>query len=109
LDSLLDLNNLLSSLLYYLWTGENLDANLGSRSQMIETRIPCLATTSFSKSVNDRPYGIVTLGRFRNLCNKIHSNVVPLPYRFALKHVDTNTLDELGAKEETVEAKIYMS
>nr|GEZ52494.1 hypothetical protein [Tanacetum cinerariifolium] len=54
------------------------DANLGSRSQIIETAIPCLATTSFSNSINNYPNGVIALRRLRKLRDKIHSDVVPL-------------------------------
>ncbi|GKD78271.1 hypothetical protein Tco_1340892, partial [Tanacetum coccineum] len=33
------------------------------------------------ESVNDNPNGVVALGRLRKLGNKIHCDVVPLPFR----------------------------
>ncbi|GKG29093.1 hypothetical protein Tco_0416458, partial [Tanacetum coccineum] len=69
---------------------------------MIETGSPCLVTTSFryilaslskgfslfhrcedrrlSEPVNDHPNGVIALRRLRKLCNKIHGDVVPLPF-----------------------------
>ncbi|GJU06537.1 hypothetical protein Tco_1122967 [Tanacetum coccineum] len=35
-----------------------------------------------SESVNDHPNGVVALRRLRKLCNKIHGDVVPLPFRY---------------------------
>jgi hypothetical protein len=35
--------------------------------------------SSFSKSINDDPYGVMFLGRVRKTDNEIRTNVFPLP------------------------------